>query len=163
MLSSDRIVRLSRTRSIKCYECGEEKGVWWFMASLLSSKRGRGKSMWVSPPPPLSLSLSLRVRVLVCGVICLHLIWLCCREICLPYRFSHLIESNWVFFVFYREVYELVEKLILIIFIFWQISSTFRYALILCAEVPFSILKKVDNIRWMLSWVLVAIIILCVR
>ena len=51
---------------------------------------------------------------------------------------------NWVFFVFYREGHGLAEKLLLIIFILWKISSTFRYALILCAEAPFSILKKVS-------------------
>ena len=38
----------------------------------------------------------------------------CCREICLSYRFSLLIESDWVFFVFYRESH----RLFLIIFIF---------------------------------------------
>ena len=51
-------------------------------------------------------------------------------------------------------------------FIFWQISPTFRYALILCAEPPFFHFEEslsTDNIRWMLSWALVAIIILCVR
>ena len=46
--------------------------------------------------------------------------------------------------LFYREGHGLAEKLLLIIFIFWQISSTFHYALILCAEAPFSILKKVS-------------------
>ena len=62
----------------------------------------------------------------------------------LLYCFSLLIRSNWVFFVFYGEGHRLAQKLLLIIFIFWQISSTFRYALILCTEVPFTILKKVS-------------------
>ena len=48
------------------------------------------------------------------------------------------------FFVFYSEGHGLAEKILLIIFIFWQISSTFRYVLILCAEAPFSILKEVS-------------------
>ena len=51
-------------------------------------------------------------------------------------------------------------------FYFWQISSTFRDALILCAETPFLHFEEslsTDNIWWMLSWTLVAIIILCVR
>ena len=53
-------------------------------------------------------------------------------------------QINWVFFgVFYHEGHGLAKKLLLIIFIFWQISSTFRYALILWTEAPFSILKKV--------------------
>ena len=93
----------------------------------------------------LSLSLSLSVRV---------------------HCFSLLIWSDWVFFVFYRGGHGLAKKLLLIIFIFWQISSTFQYALILCAETPFFHFEEslsTDNIWWMLSWVLVAIIILCVR
>ena len=49
---------------------------------------------------------------------------------------------------------------------FWQISSTFCYALILCAETPsfhFEESLSTDKIWWMLSWALVAIIILCER
>ena len=57
---------------------------------------------------------------------------------------SDQIKLGWGFFVFYREDHGLTEKLLLIIFIFWQISLTIRYALILCAEAPFSILKKVS-------------------
>ena len=90
-----------------------------------------------------------------------------CREICLWYRFFvSLIGSDWDFFVFFHEGHGLAEKLLLLIFIFWQISSTFRYALILCAETPFFHFEEslnTDNIRWMLSWALVAIIILCAR
>ena len=47
------------------------------------------------------------------------------------------------------------------VLIFWQISSTFHYALILCAETLFLHFEEslnTDNIRWMLSWALVAII-----
>ena len=111
-------------------------------------------------PPPSLWSSSLRT------VVCLLLICPCCRETCLLYRFFLLIGSNWVFFVFYREGLGLAEKLLLIIFIFWQISSTFRYALILSAETHFFHFEEslsTDNIRWRLSWALVAIIILCVR
>ena len=71
-----------------------------------------------------------------------------------------------LFFVFYRKCHRLAEKLLLIIFIFWQISSTFCCALILCAEPPFFHFEEslsTDNIRWMLLWALVAIIIWWVR
>ena len=69
MLNSGRILRLIRTQSIRCYECGEERGVWWFTTWSLLSKRRRGKSMWVMRGlecHPQPLSLSLRVGVLVC-------------------------------------------------------------------------------------------------
>ena len=65
-----------------------------------------------------SLFLSQRWSFESVGVINLLLIWPCCREICLLYRFSLLIESGWVFFVFYREGHGLAEKLLLTIFIF---------------------------------------------
>ena len=68
-------------------------------------------------------------------------------------RFS-LLQRSWI-----------GPKITLIIFIFWQISLTFRYALILCTEAPFFHFEEslsTDNIRWMLSWALVAIIILYV-
>ena len=76
------------------------------------------------------------------SVVCLLLIWLCCWDICFLYRFSLLIKSNWIFLLFYREGHGLAEKLLLIIFIFWQISSTFCYALILCAEALFPFWRK---------------------
>ena len=63
---------------------------------------------------------------------------------------------------FYCKGLGLTEKILLIIFIFWQISSTFRYAPIRCAETPFLHFEEsltTDNIRW----AQVAIIILCVR
>ena len=82
----------------------------------------------------LSFSWSSGLRI----VVCLLLIFPRCREISFLYRFSFLIRSNWVFFVFYREGHGLAEKLLLIIFICCQILSTFRYALILCAETSFS-------------------------
>ena len=69
---------------------------------------------------------------------------------------------------FYRQGHRFAEKLLLIIFIFWQISSTFRYALILCTETPFFHFEEslsTDNIRWVNTLVgaLIAIIILCVQ
>ena len=59
-------------------------------------------------------------------------------------QLGFLLFFFFFFFFFYSEGHGLVEKLLLIIFIFWQISSTFRYALNLCAEALFSILKKVS-------------------
>ena len=68
-----------------------------------------------------------------------------CREICLLYRFSLLIRSDWVFFVFYCGGHGLAEKLLSIISIFFkQISLIFWYVLILYAETTFSIWKKVS-------------------
>ena len=67
-----------------------------------------------------------------------------------------------LFIVFNREGHGFAENWLLIIFIFWQISSTFHYELILCAEAPFFHFKEslsTDNIRWMLSLAIVAIII----
>ena len=45
---------------------------------------------------------------------------------------------------FTAKVTDWLKNDLLIIFIFWRISSTFRYALILCTEGPFSILKKIS-------------------
>ena len=87
-----------------------------------------------------SLSLSLSLSSESVSVVCFLLISVRCREICLLYRFYLLVGSDWVFFVFYREGHGLSEKLLLIIFIFWQISSTFCYA----QKPLFSILKKVS-------------------
>ena len=135
---------------------------------FLHSEEKEGQCAWcvVSSFASVSISFSLNWSSGPRTVDCLLLICVRCREICLLYRFSLLIGSDWVFFVFYREGYGLIEKLPLIIFIFWQISSTFRNALILCAKPPFLPFQEslsTDNIQWMLSWALVAIIILCVQ
>ena len=113
----------------------------WFRVSTLSLS--------------LSLSLSLNWSSGLQTAVCLLLIRVRWQEICLLHRFSLLIGSDWVFFVFYREGHGLAEKLLLTIFIFWQISSTIRCALILCADTPFLHFEEslsTDNIRWMLSW-----------
>ena len=70
MLNSGRILRLIRTQSIRCYKCGEERGVWWFTTWSLLSKRRRGKSIWVMRGFEFRLSLSLslsELEFLVCG------------------------------------------------------------------------------------------------
>ena len=127
----------------------------WFRVSPLS--------LSLSLSPPLSLvfwSADCRLPSFDLGPVSLS------REICLLHHFSHLIWSNWVFFVFYRIGHRMAEKSLLIIFIFWQILSTFPYMLILCTETPsfyFEESLSNDNIRWMLSWALVALLILCVR
>ena len=57
-------------------------------------------------------------------------------------------------------------KLLLIIFIFLTNLSTFRYAPNWCSETLFLHFEEslsTDNTRWLFSWALVAIIILCVR
>ena len=70
----------------------------------------------------LSLSQSWSSSLLV---VCLLFIWLRCQEIWLLYRFSLLIGSKWVFFVFYREDHGLAEKLLLIILIFDEFHRHF--------------------------------------
>ena len=64
----------------------------------------------------------------------------------LPLSWSSGLQSDQVGFslFFYCDGHGLAKKLLLIISIFWQISSTFRYALILCTKAPFSILKKIS-------------------
>ena len=50
--------------------------------------------------------------------------------------------SLFVCLFFYREGHGLTEKWLLIIFIFWEISSTFHCVLILCAEALFPFWRK---------------------
>ena len=117
-------------------QSGEEEGQWgWCMVSSFLS-------------PPLSLSLSLPLswssgpRTVVCFLL------ICARRrrnlSFISFFSSDRIRLGFLWVFFYRECHGLAEKLLLIIFIFWQISSTFRYALILCAETLFFILKKVS-------------------
>ena len=96
MLSCGMIVRLTCTRSIRCYECREKKGVWLFMAYSLSSKRRTGMSKWVMrafkfrPYLSLSLSLSLFLRVGV-DVVCLLLIWPAVVYIVFLFRWDQIV------------------------------------------------------------------------
>ena len=54
-------------------------------------------------------------------------------------------QLGFIVFCFFLPRMSLIgRKIILIIYTFWQISSTFPDALILCAETSFSILKKVS-------------------
>ena len=142
---------------------GERDVVW--LCRFLQSGEEESQCGWSVVSSFTSFSLSQSWSFKFVGVVCLLLIWPRCWEICLLYRFSLLVGSIWVFFVFYSEGYGLAEKLLLIIFTVWQISSMFRNALILCAETPFYHFEEIlstDNTRWMLSWALVANIILCV-
>ena len=170
MLNSGRIVRPYAHAVNQMLQVQRGKGcllIYGLVASLKeATKWRRGKSMWLMRgfefrPPSLSLSLLLSLSLSLCVSVCLSLselgVLVCrCRlpsfDLAPLSRNLHLIEflssirSNCFFFLFcfYREGHGLAEKLLLVIFIFWQISSTFRYALILCAEAPFSILKKVS-------------------
>ena len=133
------------------------------VSRFLQSGEEKSQCGWcvVSSFASVSVSVSLSLSSGLRSVVCLLLIWPHSRYICFL-RFSLLIE----FLFFYREGYGLAEKLLLIIFIFWQIPSTICYALILCAEPPFFHFEEslnTNNIRWMLAWALIAIIILCVR
>ena len=137
-----------RARGQSDVTCAERRGVFGDLrvSRFLQCREEESQCEWceVSSFASLSLSLSLSLGWSsgLWTAVCFHLIRPRCREICLLYRFSLLIRSSWVFF--FRDGHGLSEKLLLIIFYFWQISSTFRYALILCAETPFSILKKVS-------------------
>ena len=68
MLNSGRIVRLTRTRSIRCYECEEERGVWWFSCFLQSGEEESQCGWCVGDAwfRVSQISFSLRARVLVC-------------------------------------------------------------------------------------------------
>ena len=93
---------------------------------------------------PLSLSLSHSVGVLVRG---LSSAFFWSATLSRNLSFISFFSSDRIrlgFLSFYCEGQGLAEKLLLNIF-FWQISSIFRYALILCAETLFfSILKKLS-------------------
>ena len=115
MLNSRRIVGLTYMQSIRCCRCGKERGVQLFMGLSLPSKWRRGKSMWV-----------------MCGFR---------FRLCLSFLSSDQIRLGFLCFLLRRS--QIGRKITFNYLIFWQISSTFCYALILCAETPFFILKKV--------------------
>ena len=119
---------------------------------------------WVSPLSP-SLCLSLSWSSGLWNVVCLHLICSTVKKFAFYIVFLFWLDQIGFSLLFYHETHWLAKKLLLIIFIFWQISLTFFYVLILCVETHFFHFEEThttDNIQWMLSWVLVAIIILCV-
>ena len=145
--SAERIGVLGDLRLRRFLQSGEEESqCGWCVVSSFTTHTHTHTHIHT---PALSLPLSLSLSLSQCWsssllVVCLLFDLLRSREIRILHRFSLLIGSNWVFFVFNRKGHGLAEKLLLIIFIFWKISSTFRYALILCVEAPFSILKKVS-------------------
>ena len=65
MLNSGRIVRLTRTRSIRCYECGEERGC-LVIYGLVASFKGEKRKVNVGDAWFRVLSLSLSVCLSVC-------------------------------------------------------------------------------------------------
>ena len=167
MLNCSRIIRLTRTRSIRCYGCREEKGVQWFTNWSLPSKRRRGKSMWVMRGFEshfyLSLSLS-EFWSADCRLSSFDLTQLLRNLSFISFFFSDRIRLGFLCFLTRRL--RIGRKITLN-------SSYFLTNFIdisLCADPmrrnPFFNFEDSlsnDNIRWMLSWALVAIIILCVR
>ena len=112
------------------------------LSHFLLSREEESKCRWcvVLSFTPLSVSVSLSLSLSWSSdlrtVICLLLICPCCGEICLLNHFSLLIRLGFLW-VFFHKDERLAEKLLLIIFIFWQLSSSFHYTLILCTENPF--------------------------
>ena len=98
----------------------------------------------------LCLSLSLSLSSGLQAVVCLPIICLTVEKFIFYIVFSSdRIRLGFLCFLPPRS--RIGRKLLLIIFIFWQISSTFRYERILCAETPFFHFEEslsTDNIRW---------------
>ena len=109
-------------------------GVWWFT----KKRKVIVGDTWFRISL-LSLSLS-ELEFWSAGVVCFLLICSAVEK----FVFYNVFVFRWIKMGFLCFLPRLTEKLILIIFIFLQISSTFRYAPILCTEAPFSILKKVS-------------------
>ena len=110
----------------------------------------------------LSLSLSLSWSSGLRAVVCLLLICSAVEKCVFYIVFFFWSDQIGFSLLFFPRRSWTGRKILLIISIFWQISSTFRYALILCAETPFFHFEEslsTDNIQWMLSWAAVAIII----
>ena len=169
MLNSGRIVGLTRTRSMRCYMCGEERGVRWFTgSSFLQSGEEESQCGWCVVSSFASVSLSFSVGVLVCRLSSAFF-WsaLLSRNLSfLSFFSSDRIRLGFPCFLFFLPRRSRIGRKITFIFILKQISSTFRYALILCAETPFFHFEEsfsIDNIQWILSWTLAGIIILCER
>ena len=113
------------------------------------------------------LSLSLSVGVRVCGQSSTFF-WSVPTVEKFVFYIVFLVWSDQIGFslFFTAKVTNWPKNYFLTIFIFWQISSTFRYALILCTATPFIHFEEslnTGNIWWMLSWVLVVIIILYIQ
>ena len=146
MLSSGMIVRPSRMCSIKCYECGEGEGclVIYDLVAFFRAKKRKvnvGDAWFRFSSLSLTLSAwssSLRVSSVF--------FWSgsAVEKFVLYSVFPFWSEQIGISLFFTAKVTNWPKNLLLIIFIFTQISSAFRYALFLCAEAPFSILKKVS-------------------
>ena len=121
--------------------CAKRKGVFGDLRVNRFLQSGEEESQYgwcvVSSFASVCLSVSWSFGLRTVG--CLLLIWLRCREICLLYRFSLLIGSDWVFFVFYREGHGLAEKNTLFLFF-----DKFHRHYAMHRNLFFSILKKVS-------------------
>ena len=126
----------------------ERRGVIYnLVASFKAKKRWVMSGFEFHPPslspfiyPPLSIYLCLSVRV------SFAFLWSDSAVEKFVFYSVFVFRSNQIEFslFLYREGYGWAEKLLLTIFIFWTISSIFRYVLVLCAKAAFSILKKVS-------------------
>ena len=165
MLNNDKIVGFTHTRSIRYYGCREGCSV---ISGLVTSFKAEKRKVNVDDAwfrvSPLSLSLSWSSGLQI--VVCFPLICSAIEKFVFFIVFLFWSDQIGFFFVFLLQKSRIGWKITFVYIIFWQISSTFHYALILCAETPFFHFEEslsANNIRWMLLWVLVAIIILCTR
>ena len=133
MLNCGRIVGLTSMRSIRCY--GEERrgvfgDVW--VSRFLQSWEEEVQCRWCVVWSFASVSLSLSVGVLGCGPSSAFFWSASCREICLLYRISLMIGSDWVFFVFHGLSEKLLLIIIIIIIIFFFLTNFIDISL--CAD-----------------------------
>ena len=165
MLNSGRIVRLTCTRTMICYECGEEKGWRVFGDLRLQGGEEERQCGWWMVSRFASLSLSQ--------------IWSSGMLVSFAFYWSVSAVEKFVFYsVFVFQSDQVVFSLFLprrsridgkITFNYFYFLTNF-IDISLCADPmrrsPFFQFEEslsTDNIRWMLSWTLVGIIILCVR
>ena len=156
---------------IRCYECGEE----WVFGDLqlgclviydlvISFKAEKRKvnvdDAWLRVSlPPFSQSWSSGWRV------SLAFLWSGSAVGKFVFRSDKIGFSLFLVF-FYREGHGLAEKVLLIIFIFLTNFIDISLRVDSIHRSPFFHFEKslsTDNIRWMLSWILVRILILLVR
>ena len=147
VMSAERRGMFGELRLSRCLQSGEEESQcrWCVVLSFASLSL----SLSLSPSLSLSQSWSYGLRV---SFPFFHLAPLSRNLSFISFFSSDRIKLSFLCLLLQRT--RIGRKITFNYFYFWQISSTFRYALILCAEPPFFHFKEslsTDNIRWMLS------------